>query len=224
MDHNTNSATLSTACNDKPGDLLFLIDSSGSIDPKDYEKMKDFMTSVITKSAVAQDNVHVGVMQFSTIQQLAFPLNQYYSKEQMLNAITAMQQIGGGTHTGKAITDVSQYFDGLRGGRPGMRQTLIVITDGEAQDEVKEPALALRNKGVVIYSIGVKNHNRTQLMEISGNSERVYSEKDFDALKDLEAQVSSKICERGKSRSRANQQKQLGVEQWWKKCSEPLLK
>ncbi|KAI9521245.1 hypothetical protein NQZ68_007559 [Dissostichus eleginoides] len=182
------------ACNDKPGDLLFLIDSSGSIDPQDYEKMKDFMKSVITKSAVAQDNVHVGVMQFSSIQQLAFPLNQYYSKEEMLNAITAMQQVGGATLTGEAITDVSQYFDGLRGGRPGMRQTLIVITDDEARDEVKEPAMALRNKGVVVYAIGVVDANTTQLLEISGSAKRTYTERDFDALKDLETELALELC------------------------------
>ncbi|KAI9532422.1 hypothetical protein NQZ68_031945 [Dissostichus eleginoides] len=182
------------ACNDKPGDLLFLIDSSGSIDPQDYEKMKDFMKSVITKSAIAQDNVHVGVMQFSTIQQLAFPLNQHYSKEEMLKAITAMQQVGGGTLTGEAITDVSQYFDGLRGGRPGMRQTLIVITDGEAQDEVKEPAMALRNQGVEIYAIGVVDANTTQLLEISGSAKRTYTERDFDALKDLEIELALELC------------------------------
>ncbi|KAI4789147.1 hypothetical protein KUCAC02_035421, partial [Chaenocephalus aceratus] len=175
----------SEACNDKPGDLLFLIDSSGSIDPKDYEKMKDFMKSVITKSAVAQDNVHVGVMQFSTIQRLAFPLNQYYSREQMLNAITAMKQIGGGTHTGKAITDVSQYFDGLRGGRPDMTQTLIVITDGKAQDE---------NKGVEIYAIGVVDANTDQLLEISGSTKRTYTERNFDALKDLETELALALC------------------------------
>ncbi|KAK5861651.1 hypothetical protein PBY51_017110 [Eleginops maclovinus] len=182
------------ACSDRPGDLLFLIDSSGSIGPQDYEKMKEFMKSVITKSAVGQDNVHVGVMQFSTIQQLAFPLNQYFSKDQMLNTITAMQQVGGGTLTGAAITDVSQYFDGLRGGRPGMRQTLIVITDGEAQDEVKVPALAVRNKGVVVYAIGVVDANTTQLLEISGSATRTYTERDFDALKDLENELALKLC------------------------------
>ncbi|KAI4790340.1 hypothetical protein KUCAC02_034696 [Chaenocephalus aceratus] len=105
--------------------------------------------------------------------------------------------MNGGTSTGKAITEVSKYFDAARGGRPGMIQNLIVITDGKAQDNVRGPAEALREKGVVIYSIGGKNHNPTQLKEISGDSHRVYSVKDFDALKDLEAQVSSKICERG---------------------------
>ncbi|KAI3361009.1 hypothetical protein L3Q82_012904, partial [Scortum barcoo] len=182
-------------CKDIPGDLIFLIDSSGSIYPQDYEKMKDFMKSVITKSVIGQNEVHVGVMQFSTEQQLEFPLNHFYTKEEMSNAINDMQQIGGGTHTGEAIKQVSQYFDAARGGRPDMRQRLVVITDGEAQDEVSGPAAALRAKGVVVYAIGVVDANTTQLLEISGSSDRMYAERDFDALKDLESRVALELCD-----------------------------
>ncbi|KAK5921640.1 hypothetical protein CgunFtcFv8_018989 [Champsocephalus gunnari] len=185
------------ACRDIQGDIFFLTDSSKGIDEEEFQKMKDFMKFVISKSAIGENTVHVGVMQFSTGYNLEFPLNQYSSKVDILRAIDDMKHMNGGTSTGKAITEVSKYFDAARGGRPGMIQNLIVITDGKAQDNVRGPAEALREKGVVIYSIGGKNHNPTQLKEISGDSHRVYSVKDFDALKDLEAQVSSKICERG---------------------------
>ncbi|XP_034057183.1 LOW QUALITY PROTEIN: collagen alpha-6(VI) chain-like [Gymnodraco acuticeps] len=185
------------ACRDIQDDIFFLTDSSESIDEEEFQKMKDFMKFVISKSAIGENKVHVGVMQFSTSYNLEFPLNQYYSNVDILRAIDDMKQMNEGTSTGKAITEVSRYFDAARGGRPGMSQNLIVITDGKAQDDVRGPAEALRKKGVVIYSIGVKNHNPTQLKEISGYSHRVYSVKDFDALNDLEAQVSSKICERG---------------------------
>ncbi|KAK1896007.1 Collagen alpha-6(VI) chain [Dissostichus eleginoides] len=138
------------ACRDIQGDIFFLTDSSESIDEDEFQKMKDFMKFVISKSAIGENKVHVGVMQFSTSYKLEFPLNQYYSKVNISGAIDDMTQLNEGSE----------------------------------------------EKGVVIYSIGVKNHNPTQLKEISGYSHRVYSEKDFDALKDLEAQVSSKICER----------------------------
>ncbi|XP_051812885.1 collagen alpha-6(VI) chain [Acanthochromis polyacanthus] len=183
------------ACKDIPGDVLFLIDSSTSIESQDYDKMKDFMKSVIRKSFIGRNEVHVGVMQFSTVQKLEFPLNRFYSKEEMSRAIDNMQQIGGGTHTGEAITFVSQYFDASRGGRPDLRQRLVVITDGEAQDEVKRPAAALRAKGVLVYAIGVVDANTTQLLEISGSLDRMYDERDFDALKDLESQVALELCD-----------------------------
>ncbi|CAJ1063129.1 collagen alpha-6(VI) chain isoform X2 [Xyrichtys novacula] len=183
------------ACKDQPGDLIFLIDSSGSIYPEDYMKMKDFMKSVVGKSIIGQDQVHVGVMQFSNRQQLEFPLKTHFSQDEMLRAIGSMQQVGGGTLTGAAISQVSQYFDMAQGGRPYLRQRLVVITDGEAQDEVKGPAASLRAKGVLVYAIGVVDANTTQLLEISGSPDRMYSERDFDALKDLESEVALELCE-----------------------------
>lgn len=169
--------------------------------------MKDFMNSVISKSNIGQNEVHVGVMQFSDKRDIVFRLNQHYSKEDMTNAINAMIQAGGGTLTGDALTEVSKYFDANEGGRPGMRQRLVVITDGEAQDKVKAPAEALRAKGVVVYAIGVVDANTTQLLEISGAPERMYAERDFDALKDLESQVALELCDpqRGKSSLRLSQ-------------------
>lgn len=192
---------LFTVCKDIPGDLIFLIDSSGSINPEDYQKMKDFMKLLIQKSNIGQDQVHVGVLQYSTEQKLVFSLIQYHTQEQVSQAIDAMQQIGGGTHTGEAIKVVSQYFDAQNGGRPDLKQRLVVITDGESQDDVKQPAEALRAKKVIIYSIGVMAANRTQLLEISGDPSQIYVGRDFDALKDLEKQMSLELCgpERGKN-------------------------
>uniref|UniRef100_A0A3Q3FLR0 VWFA domain-containing protein n=1 Tax=Labrus bergylta TaxID=56723 RepID=A0A3Q3FLR0_9LABR len=145
--------TSKTSCKDQPGDLIFLIDSSGSIEYDDYQKMKDFMKSVIGKSIIGQNDVHVGVMQFSDRQTMEFPLNSFYSQDEMLQAIGDMIQFGGGTLTGEAITAVSQYFDVARGGRPNLKQRLVVITDGEAQDEVEGPAASLRANGVLVYGL-----------------------------------------------------------------------
>ncbi|XP_072249472.1 collagen alpha-6(VI) chain-like [Leuresthes tenuis] len=182
-------------CKDVPGDLIFLIESSESIAPEDYNKMKNFMKSVIDKIYIGQNGVRVGVMQFSSVQQLEFKLNVYYSKDELHRAIENMQRMTGGTLTGEAIRQVSQYFDSTNGGRPDLRQRLVLITDGEAQDEVSRPAAALREKGVLVYAIGVVNADNAQLLAITGSPDRVYSERDFDALKDVESKMVVDLCE-----------------------------
>ncbi|XP_057689800.1 collagen alpha-6(VI) chain isoform X1 [Corythoichthys intestinalis] len=182
-------------CKDVPGDVLFLIDSSGSINQADYGKMKDFMKSVIGKSNIGRDDVRVGVMQYSTIQKMVFPLDRHFNKDEMLRAVDGMRQIGGGTHTGEAIGQLTPYFDQSQGGRPYVGQMMVVITDGESQDIVKDTSLALRLKGVKVYAIGVVDANTTQLLEICGSPERVYTEKNFDGLKDLENQLALEICD-----------------------------
>lgn len=153
------------------------------------------MKSVIRKSNVGRDQVHVGVMQFSTNPELVFPLNSYYSQEEMSKAIDDMRQMSDGTNTGRAIAEVSKHFEQVRGGRPDMRQSLILITNNKAIDEVIDPVAALKKKGVVVYAIGVVDANIGQLLEISGSSERVFNERNFEALKDLENQVALQLCD-----------------------------
>ncbi|XP_023137697.2 collagen alpha-6(VI) chain-like isoform X2 [Amphiprion ocellaris] len=182
-------------CKDVPSDIFFLTDSSESISAKDFQKMKDFVKSVVSKSIVGQDKVHIGVMQFSTGFRLEFPLTEYYSKAEILENIDKMEQMNEGTRTGRALTEVLNYFDASAGGRPEQRQRLVVITDGESKDEVLGPATALRNKGVEIYAIGVMDANLTQLHEISGAPNRTFSRRNFDALKLLESQLALKFCE-----------------------------
>ncbi|XP_051255377.1 collagen alpha-6(VI) chain [Dicentrarchus labrax] len=182
-------------CKDILGDVFFLTDSSASISDADYQKMKNFMKSVISMSAVGQNELHVGVMQFSSNAKLEFPLNQYHSKEEMWKAIDNMQQINQNTHIGNAITEVSKYFKETSGGRSNLRQWLIVITDGESQDSVIGPAAALRAKGVLVYAIGVGKAITSQLVEITDSSERVFTESNFDGLKDLEKKVALKLCD-----------------------------
>lgn len=158
------------------------------------------MNSVIDTYLIGENEVRVGVMQFSSEEELVFPLNRHFTKDVMLKSINDMQQMGGGTLTGKAITEVSQYFDPANGGRPALRQSLIVITDGEAQDNVKEPAESLRAKRVQVYAIGVVGAKTTQLLEITGSSDRIYFENNFDALKYRQRQLSLELCDptRGK--------------------------
>lgn len=186
--------SVSTVCKDVQSDILFLTDSSGSIVPEDFQKMKDFMKSVVS-SMIEQNEMHFGVMQFSTNTKLEFQLDRYSSKNDMLRAIEDMRQVGGGTLLGAAITEVSQYFDPNRGGRAGVGKKLIVMTDGESQDEVIGPAEVLRDKDVTVYAIGVENANTTQLLEICGSSENVFNQRNFDELKDLESKVTLKLCE-----------------------------
>ncbi|RXM37103.1 Collagen alpha-6(VI) chain [Acipenser ruthenus] len=182
------------ACKTMKADIMFLIDSSGSIEREDYDKMKMFMDSMVEKSVIGVGKVQVGVLQFSDSPIEEFQLNRYSDKARLRQSISNLQQTGGGTLTGKALTFASQYFDSSRGGRSQVKQYLIVITDGEAQDAVAKPALALRDKGITVYAIGVFNANSSQLLEIGGSQDKVHSVANFDDLKYLEKTILFEIC------------------------------
>ncbi|XP_066100764.1 collagen alpha-6(VI) chain [Saccopteryx bilineata] len=182
------------ACKEMKADIMFLVDSSGSIGPENFEKMKTFMKNLVSKSHIGADRVHIGVVQFSDVNKEEFQLNTYRSQSEISDAIDRMAHLEQTTMTGSALTFVSQYFSPAKGARPSVRKFLILITDGEAHDLVKDPAVALRQDGVIIYSVGVFGSNVTQLEEISGRPEMVFYVENFDILQHIEDDLVFGIC------------------------------
>ncbi|XP_036049679.1 collagen alpha-6(VI) chain [Onychomys torridus] len=182
------------ACRDMKADIMFLVDSSGSIGLENFSKMKLFMKNLVSKSQIGPDRVQIGVVQFSHENKEEFQLNTFKSQNDISDAIDRMTHIGETTLTGSALTFVSQYFSPEKGARPNVRKFLILITDGEAQDIVRDPAVALRREGVIIYSVGVFGSNVTQLEEISGKREMVFYVENFDILQHIEDALVLGIC------------------------------
>ncbi|XP_036917207.1 collagen alpha-5(VI) chain isoform X2 [Sturnira hondurensis] len=181
-------------CEDMKTDIMFLVDSSGSIGEDNFRKMKTFMKNVLAKIQIGPDKTHIGVVQFSGHAEEEFPLNQYFTQKEISEAIDRMSAIGQNTLTGSALTFVDEYFTDPKGARPRVRQFLILITDGEAQDDVRDPAKALRDRGVIIIAVGVYGSNRTQLEEISGDGSLVFHVEKFDHLKAIESKLIFHVC------------------------------
>ncbi|XP_066540108.1 collagen alpha-6(VI) chain [Hoplias malabaricus] len=183
-----------TACEDMQADIIFLVDGSWSIGTEDFAKAKKFLNTMVSKFNIGKDGVQVGLVQFSTDTKAEFQLNTYYDSAQIIQAINGIQQMDQNTLIGEALKYLSEYFDPHKGGRTNVPKVLVVITDGESQDEVTDPAKALRDKGVTIYCIGVGEANSAQLRTISDSPNNVYMEQNFDALKFLDKDLLLKIC------------------------------
>lgn len=181
-------------------DIYFLIDGSSSIHRSDFGEMKKFLTEVIKLFNVGPNHVRFGVVQYSSSSrvQLHFKLDEYTKGNTLEKAINNINQLTGDTYTGKALTFMQPLFEEAKQQRGNKVPChLIVLTDGEAHDDVKKPSEVLRKAKVNIYAIGVRDYNKTQLHEIAGP--RVYSVHQFDSLKDIQAEVVRDLCtEEGK--------------------------
>ncbi|XP_057595825.1 collagen alpha-5(VI) chain [Hippopotamus amphibius kiboko] len=181
-------------CEDMKSDIMFLVDGSGSIGPENFGKMKTFMKNLLAKIQIGPDKTRIGVVQFSGYNREEFQLDKYFTQKEISDAIDRMSPIDQNTLTGSALTFVDPYFTEPKGGRSNVKNFLILITDGEAQDDVRGPSKALRDKGVVIFSVGVYGANRTQLEEISGEGSLVFQVENFDDLKAIESKLVFRIC------------------------------
>ncbi|TSK16118.1 Collagen alpha-6(VI) chain [Bagarius yarrelli] len=176
-------------------DIYFLIDHSGSIHPSDFQDMKKFILEFLLLFTIGPKQVRVGVVKFASTTTLEFKLNTYNDRTSLERAVDSIVQIGGGTQTGQALSFMSPLFkeaEKTRGNK--VQEILIVITDGKSQDVVKEPAAQLRAQGVTIYSIGVKEANEQELLEMAADPKRVYFVTNFDALKPLKNEIVTDIC------------------------------
>ncbi|XP_078395507.1 collagen alpha-6(VI) chain-like [Cetorhinus maximus] len=175
-------------------DMIFVVDGSSSIIPEDFEKIKKFIGILVNKTEVGKTRVQFGVIKFSGTVTLEFQLDRYDDKAEVLNAVNEIQQTGGDTYTGAALKFAIDYFDSSKGGRPGERQYLIVITDGEASDQFVDSAKAIRDKNITILAIGIINANNAELTQIAGSIDNVYHVESFEALNNLEKMISFEVC------------------------------
>ena len=80
------------------------MDGSGSIEnqgPGNFRRIKDFVNGIIESFDISRGGANVAVVLFSDNVEVIFPLNAYYNKSDMTQAVEAMQYPHGGTNIGK---------------------------------------------------------------------------------------------------------------------------
>lgn len=158
------------------------------------------MESVVNQSTVGTNLTRFGVIVYSTNPKSIFTLKEYNSRREVREAIGKVVPTGGDTYTGRALTYSLQFFNAEHGGRKKSKvpQILMVITDGDATNphNLKIPSDTLRDNGVTVFSIGVKDANRAQLNTIAGGDKsKVFYVDNFKALEPLYKNISGVLCE-----------------------------
>lgn len=166
--------------------------------------MKDFMIALVTKSDVGPDGVQFGAVKYSDDPTTNFYLNTYSTKSKIIKAIQDDERIGGATYTASALKHSRTLFIKARGSRmnEGVPQVLIVITDGKSHDkqELPDEAQKLRDKGIIIYAVGIEAANYDELLMMAGVENKCFYVDTFDGLKDISFNLSKEVCDDTKPR------------------------
>ncbi|XP_049337395.1 collagen alpha-4(VI) chain isoform X2 [Astyanax mexicanus] len=182
------------ACNDLLADVVFLIDGADAVDAADFQQAKDLIDFAVEKLPIRENRVRLAVVQYSTNTKVEFALNEFYDKDRIQKQIVAIKQLKGKTYTGRALTEVWQAFEESRGGRPNVLRFLVVVTDSSSKDDVVAPAMALREKNVNVYAVGMGHASQSELLDISGSYETAYLENPFGSLQVLGSELVFMIC------------------------------
>lgn len=161
-------------------ELVFVIDSSESVGPQNFELEKDFVNALIDRVSVSHEATRVGVVLFSNMDMVT-SLQQLSDQASIKAAVRRMPYLGEGTFLGSAIHRTTQVFQAAR---PGVRKVAVVLTDGKADERdavrLKDAAEAAHNARIEIFVVGIVNSSDSQYVELRKRMNILASDPDVN--------------------------------------------
>ncbi|CAM5118622.1 unnamed protein product [Eretmochelys imbricata] len=183
-------------------DIVLLVDSSGSIVPEDFGKMKTFLAEIMKR--FRSTDTQFALMQYSNKFQLHFDFMEYRRSHDPDHLVWRIEQLHGTTYTATAIRKVVlELFTSGRGTRDEATKVLIVITDGQKYNDplsYSDTVPEAERAGIIRYAIGVgeafsSDTAQRELQEIASEptKEHIFRVDNFDALQGIQNQLQEKI-------------------------------
>ncbi|XP_004369620.1 vitrin isoform X2 [Trichechus manatus latirostris] len=175
-------------------DIGFVIDGSSSVGTSNFRTLLQFVANVSKEFEISDTDTRIGAVQYTYEQRLEFGFDQYSSKPDILNAIKRVGYWSGGTSTGAAINYALEQL--FKKSKPNKRKLMVLITDGRSYDDVRIPAMAAHQKGVITYAIGVAWAAQDELEVIATHPARDHSffVDEFDNLYKSVPRIIQNIC------------------------------
>ncbi|KAM3857139.1 uncharacterized protein ACN63O_019124 [Diretmus argenteus] len=193
-------------CKERPMELVFVIDSSESVGPENFEIIKDFVAALVDRVTVGRNATRIGLVLYSLEVKLEFNLARYMTQQDVKQAIRKIPYMGEGTYTGTAIRKATQ--EAFYSSRTGVSKVAIVITDG--QTDKREPVkldIAVREAhaaNIEMFALGIVNTSdptqaeflrELNLIASDPDVEHMFLIDDFNTLPALESKLVSQFCE-----------------------------
>ena len=181
-------------------DIVFVLDSSGSVGEKNWEKMLNFVKDVINQLPVGIHSTRVGLVNYGNRATAEFYLNSHNSSASAVAAIDQIKWKDQETNTSGALWMTKEVmFSSVNGDRRRAPNVAIVITDGESnrdKDKTIPYAAEAKAAGIVMFAIGIGNKtNQNELKGIAQNISYVFNVENFNALDRIRSQVVMSACD-----------------------------
>ena len=185
---------------------MFVLDSSSSVNPTNFQIGLQFIIKVCQYFDISYPlGTRVAVITYTNSPTIIFHFNTFIRKQDVLNAIAAIQYQGGGTRTDLALSEAyTKLFEnpdnGVRPKELGVPRVLVLLTDGKTTsgtDSIIQPSNLLRNEGVNIFVIRIGpniNENELEIIASDPDSDHVILLKSFEEINTLVENIQEASC------------------------------
>jgi uncharacterized protein YegL len=185
-------------------DLTLIIDSSGSITAKDFEKGKEAFIDLVSRLNIDVKKAGVAILNYASNVSLSAQTNVFeFDKTELLQQIATLPRLGTNTATGNALTLAKRYCEArCRDLNEGIPRIFAIFTDGRSNEG--PPAIpaanAIRNAPIegTIFAVGVGNIGKAgqdELVGIAGDKEYVMNIDSYLDLARVTNAITTKMCE-----------------------------
>ncbi|KAK7152488.1 hypothetical protein R3I93_010645 [Phoxinus phoxinus] len=178
-------------------DIVLLVDGSWSIGRLNFKTIRAFIGRMVGVFDIGPDRVQIGLAQYSGDPKTMWHLNAHKTRQELLEAVGNLPYKGGNTLTGLALNYILQNnFRPNVGMRPNSRKIGVLVTDGKSQDDILVNSQNLRDEGIELYAIGVKNADENELRSIATDPDDIhmYNVADFSFLLDIVDDLTNNLC------------------------------
>lgn len=192
--------TLYSECGQRPADILFILDSSDSEGPDNFQIMLEFVRNFALQFPIGPQNVQFSVVTFSSDVAPQFYFNTHHTRNQVIRAIQSTNYLGTGTNTSAALRFATEEsFKPEHGARVNASKIAIVITDGHSLEQAATANQASELQKVAeVFAIGIgPDVDQRELESIAtghGHS-HIVQVKGFDLLKTIQKQLTDSACQ-----------------------------
>lgn len=187
-------------CGRAESDIIFILDSSTSVTAPNFEKMLEFIVHFVSTADIDSGNVRIGAVLYSTEVEIQFNLNEYHTKQDVIDAVKKIPYIHGSTNTYGGLNIMrTQMFTQENGDRPSVPNIAVLLTDGvsniNALETVPEAERA-RADNIHIYAVGIGLSDTTELRQIPSLpiDENMFVVDDFHALDNMKEKILDQLC------------------------------
>ncbi|XP_034419565.1 matrilin-3-like [Cyclopterus lumpus] len=187
-------------CRNRRIDLVFIIDSSRSVRPAEFEKAKEFLQDMVDSLEIGSDATRVGLVNYASTVHIEFLLKTYFTKSALKQALARVEPLASGTMTGMAIkTAMEKAFTaeaGARASSVNIAKVAIIVTDGRPQDKVEDVSAAARASGIEIYAVGVDRADMMslRLMASPPHDDHVFYVETYGVIEKLTSKFRETLC------------------------------
>ncbi|KAG8007809.1 von Willebrand factor A domain-containing protein 1 [Nibea albiflora] len=147
---------LCTVLNCCEGDILILLDSSGSVSNYEFSRMLFFTADLLRPFSLGRGHVRVGLLQVGTKPKLEFGLDVHSNQQSLQKSMRSASQLKGDTNTEAALSVARRVLTETEANVP---KILLWLTDGVQPGDVDQPMSELKRQGVSVLAVSTVHGN-----------------------------------------------------------------